>query len=104
MNKIHCGDKIIIHTGKFKNMIGIVKLIKNDKVFINGINKIKKHIKANYILKKPGYILEKESYIHISNISIVNKYKKPEKIGIKTLDKKIKLRYFKSNGNVYENY
>lgn len=100
MKKLHCGDKVIVNSGKCKGQIGIIKKINNTKVYIDGINNVKKHIKADYKLKKPGYIVQKESYIHISNISILNFItNKKDKIGIRTVKNSFeKIRYFKSNG------
>lgn len=101
MKKINCGNKVLVISGKCKGMIGIVKKIKKYLLYINNINNIKKNIKADYKMKKSGYIIMKESPIHISNVSIINYItNKPDKIGIKINANKYKVKFFKSNGKI----
>lgn len=76
------GDKVIVIAGKNKGKEGkITEILKKDnKVIIEGINIIKKHIKPNG--GNAGSILEKEAPIHISNIMMVDpKTKKRTRIG-----------------------
>ncbi|MFL2590418.1 MAG: 50S ribosomal protein L24 [Flavobacteriaceae bacterium] len=71
--KIKVGDFVKVIAGSNKGSEGkVVNIIKKrEKVIIEGLNLVKKHIKPNS--KNPqGGIEEKESPIHISNISIVN--------------------------------
>jgi len=111
MNKIKCGDKVVVISGKEKGKIGFVKeiIIKlhrnkldvNKLLIVEGINMVKKHIKSDPKLKKSGYIISKESPIHISNIAILNiSSNKPDKIGVKTFKDGSKLRFFKSSGKI----
>ena len=47
--------------------------------------------------------MEKEAPIHISNVAIYNAAgKKGDRVGIKTLEDKRKVRVFKSNGEVID--
>ena len=70
-------------------MVSIVK--KREKVVIEGLNLVKKHIKPNS--KNPqGGIEEKESPIHISNISHVTKDGDATRVGYKIEDgKKVRI-------------
>jgi len=66
------GDKVIVTCGKDKNKQGkIIKtLAKEDKVVVEGVNIVKKHIKpAN---GQDGGIIEVEAPIHVSNVMIID--------------------------------
>ena len=70
--KIKVGDYVKIIAGSNKGSEGkVVSIVKKrEKVVIEGLNLVKKHIKPNS--KNPqGGIEEKESPIHISNVSLV---------------------------------
>ena len=71
--KIKLGDNVKVIAGSSKGSEGkVVNIIKKrEKVVIEGLNLVKKHIKPNS--KNPqGGIEEKESPIHISNVSLIN--------------------------------
>ena len=78
--KIKVGDYVKVIAGSNKGSEGkIVSIIKKrEKVIIEGLNLVKKHIKPNS--KNPqGGLEEKESPIHISNVSLlVNNVNKEE--------------------------
>lgn len=99
MQKIKRDDEVIVVTGKDKGERGrVVKVLKNDKLLVSGIKKVKKHQKPNPQLGVAGGIIEKESPIHISNVAIYNSNSdKPDKVAFKTVDDK-KIRVFKSSG------
>ncbi|MBQ7140791.1 MAG: 50S ribosomal protein L24 [Bacilli bacterium] len=81
------GDKVIVTCGKDKNKQGkIIKtLAKEDKVIVEGVNIVKKHIKPTN--GKDGGIVEVEAPIHVSNVMIIDpKTNKRTRIG-KELDK-----------------
>ena len=71
--KIKVGDNVKVIAGSSKGSEGkVVNIIKKrEKVVIEGLNLVKKHTKPNS--KNPqGGIEEKESPIHISNVSLIN--------------------------------
>ena len=72
------GTNVKIVTGKDKNKIGeVIELDrKKYRAKIKGINIIKKHVKTTK--EKKGGIIEKENFIDISNLKILenNKLKK----------------------------
>ena len=67
--KIKTGDTVIVITGKDKGKTGnVTSVIKSqDRVFIEGVNMVKRHRKATQ--ESPGKIEEKEASIHISNVA-----------------------------------
>tara|TARA_B100001989_G_C24203886_1_gene299736 strand:- start:226 stop:510 length:285 start_codon:yes stop_codon:yes gene_type:complete len=71
--KIKVGDYIKIIAGSNKGSEGkVISIIKkNQKVVVEGLNLVKKHVKPNS-KNTQGGIEEKEAPIHISNISLVN--------------------------------
>ena len=70
--KIKKGDTVMVITGKDKGKSGnVTSLITNkNRVFVQGINIVKKHKKATQ--ENPGKIEEIEASIHISNVSHVD--------------------------------
>ena len=100
--KIRRDDEVIVIAGKDKGKAGKVKrvLTDSDRVYVEGVNIIKKHQKANPQLNEPGGIIEKEASIHVSNVAIVNPESgKADRIGFRIEDGK-KVRFFKSNGDL----
>ena len=78
------GDKVIVTCGKDKNKQGkIIKtLAKEDKVIVEGVNVVKKHIKPKNN-GGTGEIREVEAPIHRSNVK-VEEAKKEVKASKKT--------------------
>ena len=72
------GTKVKILTGKDKKKEGEVIEIdrSNNRAKIKGINIIKKHVKTTK--EKKGGIIEKENFINISNLAVID-YKNKEK-------------------------
>ena len=77
------GSKVRILTGKDKKKEGEVIEIdrRNNRAKIQGINLVKKHVKTTK--EKKGGIISKESFIHISNLAIVDPKEKTNKIEAK---------------------
>ena len=77
------GLKVKILAGKDKNKDGeVIEIDKsNNRAKVKGINIVKKHTKATK--EKKGGIFDKENFIHISNLSIINDSKKIKKTEIK---------------------
>ena len=77
------GFKVRILTGKDKKKeVEVIELDRpNNRAKVKGINIVKKHVKTTK--EKKGGIVSKESFIHISNLALVDSEKKPEKIEAK---------------------
>ena len=101
-SKIRQNDEIIVLAGKDKGKTGKVTkvLVEDSKVFVEGVNLIKKHQKPVPQLQQPGGIVEKEAPIHVSNVAIVNpKTGKADRVGFRVEDGK-KVRFFKSDNEL----
>ncbi|MGB1201020.1 MAG: 50S ribosomal protein L24 [Cognaticolwellia aestuarii] len=101
-NKIRRDDEVIVLAGKDKGKTGKVTkvLVEDSKVYVEGINLIKKHQKPVPQLQQAGGIVEKEAPIHVSNVAIVNpKTGKADRIGFRVEDGK-KVRFFKSDNEL----
>ena len=75
------GLKVRVLTGKDKKKEGEVIEIdrKNNRAKVKEINMVKKHVKTTK--EKKGGIVSKESFIHLSNLKLIDektKNKKPE--------------------------
>ena len=70
--KVKVGDNVRILTGKDKGKTGrVIKTLKKDnKVVVEGINMVKKHVKPNR-MNEIGSIQEMEAAIHVSNVKVV---------------------------------
>ena len=77
------GLKVKILTGKDKKKEGEVIEIdrSNNRAKIKDINMVKKHIKTTK--EKKGGIVSKESFIHISNLKLIDEKTKVKKVEAK---------------------
>ena len=77
------GNKVKVLVGKDKNKEGEVIEIDRSKfrAKVKGLNIIKKHIKTTK--EKKGGIVSKESFIHISNLKLINEKVKNKKAEVK---------------------
>jgi large subunit ribosomal protein L24 len=77
------GLKVKILAGKDKKKEGEVIEIDrpNSRVKVQGINIVKKHVKTTK--EKKGGIISKESFIHISNLKLIDEKAKTKKIEVK---------------------
>ena len=100
MIKIKKGDEVIVIAGKDKGKQGTVSSLEpKGKCFVSGINMVKRHTKANPQSGEQGGIIEKESLIDISNISIFNpSSKKSDKVAINISEEGKRIRVYKSSG------
>ena len=79
MNKLRTGDEVIVISGKDRGKTGTLTKIKGDRCLVSGIKLVKKHVKPNPQINEPGGIIEKESFINISNIAFYNSSTKKER-------------------------
>ena len=100
MRKIKKDDEVIVIAGRDKGKTGAVTRVMDDgRLYVSGINMIKRHTKGNPQMNQPGGIIEKEAPIQASNVAIYNSAtNKADKVGIKVLDGGEKVRVFKSTG------
>jgi large subunit ribosomal protein L24 len=72
--KIKKNDQVVITSGRDKGKRGRVLevLPAQGKVKVEGANVIKKHQKANPGLNRGGGIIDKEAYLDISNVQLID--------------------------------
>lgn len=78
--KVKVGDNVKVLAGKDKGKEGrIIKTLRSDnKVVVEGVNVIKKHVKPNR-MNEVGSIVEVEAPIHVSNVKKVEAEKAAKK-------------------------
>ena len=104
MNKLRKGDEVIVIAGKDKGKRGtVLNRVDDQRLLIEGINRVKKHTRPNPMKGEQGGIVEKEMSIHISNVALFTPAsQKADRVGFKTLEDSRKVRVFKSNGEVVD--
>ena len=98
MAKIKRNDQVIVIAGKDKGKKGRVLRIITDKnrVLVEGVGMIKKHVKPNPQRNIAGGILSQEAPIHISNVMLVDSDGNATRVGYR-MDGDKKLRVARSN-------
>lgn len=70
-SRIKKGDVVMVIAGRDKGQTGrILKLMPNDRVLVEGVNRVKRHQSARRF-RETG-IIEKELPIHVSNVMPVD--------------------------------
>ena len=97
---IKVGDTVKVIAGDDKGSTGkVLKVIRTkNRVIVEGVAMVKKHNKPNSNNPKGG-ITEKESSIHISNVSLTTKDGKTTRVGYRIEDDN-KVRYSKKNNEI----
>ena len=100
MEKIRKGDEVIVLAGKDKGKRGqVLSRVDAQHVLVEGINRVKKHVKPNPMKGEVGGIREKEMPVDQSNVALINpQTKKADRAGFKVLADGKKVRVFKSSG------
>ena len=96
-SKIKKGDTVRVIAGVDKGKEGKVLAVKDGKVKVEGINKVKMHIKPN----QSNAIVEEEAFFDVSNVMYVVDGD-VTRIGFKVEDGKEKVRYAKKTGAVID--
>ncbi len=97
MNKIKKNDIVYVLSGKDKGKTGKVFQVnaKDGKAFVEGINYVKKHMRKTK-QDQQGGIIQKESPIQMSNLSLLCKTcSSPANVGINVLADGTKSRFCK---------
>ena len=100
--RIKTDDEVLVISGKDKGKTGKVLRVdaEGDRVFVEGLNIIKRHQKAQPGSTQLGGVIEREASIHVSNVALVDpKTKKPTRIGVEVRDGK-RVRVAKRSGEV----
>ena len=82
---MHKGDTVIVISGKDKGAKGkvIQAFPKEERVLVEGVNRIKKHTaaSANERGAASGGIVTQEAPIHVSNVMVVDSEGNPTRVG-----------------------
>ena len=111
---IKAGDTVVVIAGKDRftkdkkgNLIPttgkVLKVFpKENKVLVEGVNKVKKHVKPNQ-LNQTGSIQEVEAPIDASNVMILDPKKNVRtRVGYTTNEKGVKVRVAKKSGTILD--
>ncbi len=96
MRKIRTGDDVLVTSGRNKGQQGTVRmnLIDQDRVVIEGVNIVNKHIKRGRA--RQAGIVEVEAPLHVSNVMLVcPSCKEPTRVGVRRDDEGANERYCK---------
>jgi large subunit ribosomal protein L24 len=72
--KVRKGDQVIVMAGRDKGKRGRVLDVKpgEGKIKVEGVAVVKRHQRANPGANRPGGILEREAYVDISNVQLID--------------------------------
>jgi large subunit ribosomal protein L24 len=96
MRKIRTGDIVLVTAGRNKGQQGKVRrnVIEKDRVVIEGVNIVKKHIKRGRA--RQAGIVEVEAPLHVSNVMLIcPSCKQPTRVGVMEGDDGKNVRYCK---------
>jgi large subunit ribosomal protein L24 len=95
--KLKKGDTVVVISGKDKGTEGEIVHVSpaDNKVIVNGVNRVKKHTKPNRVSQQGG-IIDRDMPIHASNVMLVHKGK-PTRVGYQ-IQNGAKVRVAKRSG------
>ena len=99
--KIRRDDQVVVISGKDRGKTGRVLRVdpKKERVFVEGLNVVKRHQRPTPGSTDPGGVVEKEGPIHISNVMLLDPQdNKPTRVSISREDGK-RFRVLKKSGN-----
>lgn len=96
--KVTKNDKVRVIAGNDKGKEGLIQQVdkKKNKVLVEGVKIVKRHVKPNQ-MNQQGGIVEKEAWIDSSNVMFVcESCKKPVRLGKRKSENGASLRYCKT--------
>jgi len=99
--RLKTGDNVVIIAGKDKGKKGTIVAAKPtaNKVIVEGLNMVKKHVRQSE-QNPDGGVIEMEAPIKVSNVMLVDpKTGERTRVGYKMVDG-VKVRYAKKSGEV----
>ena len=102
--RIHTGDTVLVIAGKEKGKTGRVerKLVKKNRVVVEGVNLVTRHMRARPGIRQSGRV-QQEAPMHISNVTLIcNKCHRPTKPGMVFLGTGARVRSCPKCGEVID--
>jgi large subunit ribosomal protein L24 len=99
--KVRRDDQVLVTSGKDRGKTGRVLRVdpKNERVYVEGLNIVKRHMRPRPGTTDPGGVVEKEGPIHVSNVMLLDPTdNKPTRIGIERENGR-RFRVSKRTGN-----
>ena len=100
--KIRSEDEVIVIAGKDKGKTGKVLRTdpKRDRVFVEGLNMVKRHQRPNPARPNaPVGVIEREGPVHVSNVALLDpKDRKATRVGTRRTDEGARMRVTKRSG------
>ncbi len=100
--KLRTDDEVIVISGKDKGKSGKIIRVEpaRQRVFVEGINMIKRHQRPNPARPNAQVgVIEKEGPVHVSNVALVDpKDRKPTRVGTRRAEDGRRMRVTKRSG------
>ena len=100
--KLRTDDQVVVISGKDKGKTGRILRVdrKSDKVYVEGLNIVKRHQRATPGRPNaPVGVIEKEGPIHVSNVALLDpKDNKPTRIAMRRTEQGTRLRVSRRSG------
>ena len=102
---IRKNDTVVVISGKDKGSRGRVLEVRaaKSRVLVEGVNRVKRHTKPNPQRNIKGGILEKENFLHLSNVALIDPdTDKPTRVGMQEGKGGAKVRVAKRSGKTLD--
>ena len=100
--KLRTDDQVIVISGKDKGKTGkIIRVDRSrDRVFVEGINIVKRHQRPSPgNPNAPVGVIEREGPVHVSNVALLDpKDRKPTRVGTRRTEEGARMRVTKRSG------
>jgi large subunit ribosomal protein L24 len=100
--KLRTDDEVVVISGKDKGKTGkIIRVDRSkDRVYVEGINIVKRHQRPNPGRPNaPVGVIEREGPVHVSNVALLDpKDRKPTRVGTRRTEEGRRMRVTKRSG------
>jgi large subunit ribosomal protein L24 len=100
--KLRTDDEVIVISGKDKGKTGKILRVdrSKDRVYVEGINIIKRHQRPNPARPNAQVgVIEREGPVHVSNVALLDpKERKPTRVGTRRTEQGTRMRVTKRSG------
>ena len=100
--KLRTDDEVVVISGKDKGKTGKIIRVdrKKDRVYVEGINIIKRHTRPNPARPNAQVgVIEREGPVHVSNVALLDpKDKKATRVGTRRTEEGARMRVTKRSG------